>query len=68
MRLSKCVYQAPTPLEPCLMLERAPSALCVGQCSQPSPVHLDTKNTLYAGEKPMPKLVTAESCVGEGNS
>ena len=35
-------------------------------CSQPSPAHLDTKNTLYAGEKLMPKLVTAESCVGEG--
>ena len=45
---------------------RAPSAPCAGQCSQPSPVHLDTKNILYAGEKPMPKLVTAESCVVEG--
>ena len=45
---------------------RAPSAPCAGQCSQPSPVHLDTKNILYAGEKPMPKLVTAESCAVEG--
>ena len=44
---------------------RASSVPCVGQCSQPSPVHLDTKNILYAGEKSMPKLVTAESCVGE---
>ena len=44
---------------------RVSSAPCVDLCSQPSPVHLDTKNTLYAGEKLMPTLVTAESCVGE---
>ena len=45
---------------------QAPLVPCVGQCSQLSPVHPDTKNILYAGEKPMPKLVTAESCVVEG--
>ena len=33
---------------------------------QPSPVQLDNRNALYVGEKLMPKLVTAESCVGEG--
>ena len=45
---------------------RAPSAPWADLCSQPSPAHLDTKSALYAGEKLMPKLVTAESCVGEG--
>ena len=45
---------------------QAPLAPCAGQCSQLSPVHPDTKNILYAGEKLMPKLVTAESCVVEG--
>ena len=34
--------------------------------SQPSPVQLDNTDALYVGEKLMPKLVTAESCVGEG--
>ena len=37
-----------------------------GQVSEFSPMHPDAKNTLYAGGKHMPKLVTAESCVVEG--
>ena len=45
---------------------QAPLAPSVGQCSQLSLVHPDTKNILYAGEKPMPELVTAESRVAEG--
>ena len=34
--------------------------------SQPSPAQFNNQSALYVGEKPMPKLVTAESCVGEG--
>ena len=37
-----------------------------GQFSELSPIHPDTKNTLYAGGKLVPKLVTAESCVVDG--
>ena len=44
----------------------ASSAPNVDQGGQPSPAQLDNRSVLYAGEKLMPKLVTAESCVGEG--
>ena len=33
---------------------------------QPSPAQLENGSALYVGEKLMPKLVTAESCVSEG--
>ena len=33
---------------------------------QPLPAQVENKCALYVGEKPMPKLVTAESCVSEG--
>ena len=45
---------------------QASSAPNVDLGCQPSPVQLDNRNALYVGEKLMPKLVTAESCVGEG--
>ena len=45
---------------------QASSAPNVDQGGQPSPAQLDNRSVLYAGEKLMPKLVTAESCVGEG--
>ena len=36
------------------------------QGSQLAPAQFNNQSALYVGEKPMPKLVTAESCVGEG--
>ena len=43
-----------------------PSAPNVDQGGQPSTAQSDNRSVLYVGEKLMPKLVTAESCVGEG--
>ena len=45
---------------------QVPLAPFAGQCSQLSPVSPDAQNALYAGDKLMPKLVTAESCFVEG--
>ena len=42
------------------------SAPNVDQGGQPSTAQSDNRSVLYVGEKLMPKLVTAESCVGEG--
>ena len=46
--------------------EKVSSAPNVDQGGQPSAAQLDNRSVLYVGEKLMPKLVTAESCVGEG--
>lgn len=45
---------------------QVPGSPGAGQYSQFSPGPPDAKNTLYAGDKLMPGLVTAENCVVEG--
>ena len=46
--------------------EKTRVAPLAGQSSEFKTIHPDNNNILYAGERHMPKLVTADSCVVEG--